>query len=358
MNKEVCKRFNNVWEWISDGLVVGINTNINKNLEKYCDNGSCDDPFGKVNAGCLYLFDEFFAGFTQFNSVAKRKINIVDYILIWLGYMLNRIKNNENDIIYSFYNTYINNDDKDNKYNKIITGVTGYETYNELVDKKEDLMSIDIKVMSRFYDAFILLCDICTGVNENNSNCDNNLGKAEEFVEKYDELNEDYYNGINSPNELVDKKEDLMSIDIKDMSKFYDTFILLCDICTGVNEEQQNCNKLSEKANEFAKKYDELNEDYYNGIYSPYNQLLSTLSDDYYNLKSICYDFPLLPTYSRKYVIKSTLISIGFIFVAVSILLGIAYKYSLLGFRKRSQKQCLRERIKNIKKKLIINKLF
>ncbi|EAA16289.1 PIR protein [Plasmodium yoelii] len=288
MNKEVCKRFNNVWEWISDGLVVGINTNINKNLKKYCDNGSCDDPFGKVNAGCLYLFDEFFAGFTQFNSVAKRKINIVDYILIWLGYMLNRIKNNENDIIYSFYNTYINNDDKDNKYNKIITGVTGYETYNELVDKKEDLMSIDIK----------------------------------------------------------------------DMSKFYDTFILLCDICTGVNEEQQNCNKLSEKANEFAKKYDELNEDYYNGIYSPYNQLLSTLSDDYYNLKSICYDFPLLPTYSRKYVIKSTLISIGFIFVAVSILLGIAYKYSLLGFRKRSQKQCLRERIKNIKKKLIINKLF
>ncbi|CDR19172.1 YIR protein [Plasmodium yoelii] len=285
MSVEMCKRFKNVREWLSYDVVVGNNTNINEKLKNYCDNGSCDASFGKVNAGCLYLFDELFKDYEKFNSVAKRKINIVDYILIWLGYMLNLIKMNENATIDLFYETYINNDQK---YNIKINGVTGYKTYNELVDKKEDLMSIDIKDMSKFYDAFILLCDICTGVNEEKKNCDNYLEKAEEFVEKYDELNEDYYNGINSP----------------------------------------------------------------------YNQLLSTLSDDYYNLKSICYDFPLLPTYSRKFVIKSTLISIGFIFVAVSIFLGIAYKYSLLGFRKRSQKQCLRERIKNIKKKLIINKLF
>ncbi|VTZ77942.1 PIR protein [Plasmodium yoelii] len=285
MSVEMCKRFKNVREWLSYDVVVGNNTNINEKLKNYCDNGSCDASFGKVNAGCLYLFDELFKDYEKFNSVAKRKINIVDYILIWLGYMLNLIKMNENATIDLFYETYINNDQK---YNIKINGVTGYKTYNELVDKKEDLMSIDIKDMSKFYDAFILLCDICTGVNEEKKNCDNYLEKAEEFVEKYDELNEDYYNGINSP----------------------------------------------------------------------YNQLLSTLLDDYYNLKSICYDFPLLPTYSRKFVIKSTLISIGFIFVAVSIFLGIAYKYSLLGFRKRSQKQCLRERIKNIKKKLIINKLF
>ncbi|CDS44323.1 YIR protein [Plasmodium yoelii] len=285
MSIEVCKRFKNVREWLSHEVIVGHNININEKLNKYCDNGSCDAPFGKVNAGCLYLFDEFFAGYTPFNDVAKRKINIVDYILIWLGYMLNLIKINENGTIDLFYETYINNDQK---YNTPIDGVTGYKTYNELIYIKEDLMSIDIKAMSKFYDAFILLCDICTGVDENRSNCDNNL----------------------------------------------------------------------ENAKKFAKKYDELNEDYYNGRDSPYNQLLSTLSDDYYNLKSICYDFPLLPTYSRKFVIKSTLIPIAFIFVAVSIFLGIAYKYSLLGFRKRSQKQCLREKIKNIKKKLIINKLF
>ncbi|EAA17919.1 putative yir3 protein [Plasmodium yoelii yoelii] len=258
MSVEMCKRFKNVREWLSYDVVVGNNTNINEKLKNYCDNGSCDASFGKVNAGCLYLFDELFKDYEKFNSVAKRKINIVDYILIWLGYMLNLIKMNENATIDLFYETYINNDQK---YNIKINGVTGYKTYNELVDKKEDLMSIDIKDMSKFYDAFILLCDICTGVNEEKKNCDNYLEKAEEFVEKYDELNEDYYNGINSP----------------------------------------------------------------------YNQLLSTLLDDYYNLKSICYDFPLLPTYSRKFVIKSTLISIGFIFVAVSIFLGIAYKILCCG---------------------------
>ncbi|VTZ80378.1 PIR protein [Plasmodium yoelii] len=288
MNVEVCKRFENVREWLSHELIVGNNANINEKLKNYCDNGSCDASFGKVNAGCLYLFDEFFAGYEKFNSVAKRNINIVDYILIWLRYMLNLIKTGDNDIIYSFYETYINNGGTDNKYNKRIEGVSGYHNYKDLIDIKKNLMSIGIKAMSKFYDAFILLCNICTGVNEEKKNCDNYL----------------------------------------------------------------------EKANEFAKKYDELNEDYYNGRDSPYNQLLSTLSDDYYNLQSICYDFPLLPTYSRKFVIKSTLIPIAFIFVAVSILLGIAYKYSLLGFRKRSQKQCLKERIKNIKKKLIINKLF
>ncbi|ETB63194.1 hypothetical protein YYC_00267 [Plasmodium yoelii 17X] len=253
MNKQVCKKFQDVSKWLSHEVIEGINKNIDENLKKYCDKGSCGDPFEKVNAGCLYLFDAFFAGYSQFNSVANRNINIVDYILIWLGYMLNLTIAKDNGSIETFYNTYINND---RKYNTKIKDVTGYQTYNELIYIKEDLMSIGIKAMSKFYDAFILLCDICNGVDENSSNCGNYL----------------------------------------------------------------------EKANEFAKKYDELNEDYNNGRDNPYNQLLSTLSNDYYNLKSICYDFPLLPTYSRKFVIKSTLIPIAFIFVAVSIFLGIAYK--------------------------------
>ncbi|VTZ79216.1 PIR protein [Plasmodium yoelii] len=282
MDKEVCERFKNVRGWLSHELIVGNITNIDGNLKKYCGNGSCDDPFGKINAGCLYLFDEFFAGFKQFTSVAKRKINIVDYILIWLGYMLNLNKINENGTIDLFYETYINNDDTDNKYNQEIDDVAAYTSYKDLIDKKENLMSIDINDMSKFYDAFILLCDMYIKL-EKNSNCDNYLEKAKKFAEAYDVLNEDYYNGEGSP----------------------------------------------------------------------YNQLLSTLSNDYCNLKNKCNQFPTLPTYSRRFVIKRTLIPIAFMIVAVSIFLGIEYKYSSLGFRKRSQKQCLREKIKNIMKKMI-----
>ncbi|CDS44205.1 YIR protein, partial [Plasmodium yoelii] len=226
MNVKVCEKFENVRKWLSYEVIVGNSANINEKLKNYCDNGSCDGIFDKINAGCLYLFDEFFAGFTQFTSVAKRKINIVDYILIWLGYMLNLNKINENGTIDLFYEAYINNDQK---YNTPIDGVTGYKTYNELVDIKEDLMSIDINDMSKFYDAFILLCGICTGVNEEKKNCDKYLEKAKKFVETYDALNEDYYNGEGSP----------------------------------------------------------------------YNQLLYTLSNDYCNLKNKCNQFPTLPTYSR-----------------------------------------------------------
>ncbi|VTZ80346.1 PIR protein [Plasmodium yoelii] len=294
MNKEVCKKFQDVWtnlEYDSSSEIYKFKDN--KDFKEYCTNENCDNDLDNISAGCLYLFNEIFGNPTSFSFIAKGNTNIVEYILIWLSYMLNYKRMNENDSIEPFYEIFINKYteynkyNKDNKYNEKIVGVTDYENYKDLIDKKQNLMSISTKDMSKFYDVFILLCDM--------------------YIEF---------------------------------------------------ETNSDCNKFSGQAKEFAKKYDELNEDYNNGKGSPYNQLLSTLSNDYNNLKNKCNDFPSLPTYSRRLVIKRTLIPIAFIFVAVSIFLGIAYKYSLFGFRKRFQKQCLRERIKNIKKKLIINKLF
>ncbi|ETB59021.1 hypothetical protein YYC_03313 [Plasmodium yoelii 17X] len=259
----------------------------NTDFKEYCTDENCNSDLDNISAGCLYLFGAFFGSSSSFNSVAKRNTNIVDYILIWLSYMLNYKRMNENDSIEPFYEIFINKyskynkGNKDNKYNEKIRDVTDYESYKDLIDKKQNLISIYVKDMSKFYDAFILLCGMYIEF-ETNSYCDNCLEKAKSFVETYDELNEDYNNGKGSP----------------------------------------------------------------------YNQLLSTLSNDYNNLKNKCNHFPSLPTYSRRLVIKMTLIPIAFIFVAVSIFFGIAYKYSLLGFRKRSQKQCLREKIKNIKKRM------
>ncbi|VTZ82025.1 PIR protein [Plasmodium yoelii] len=285
MNKEVCKKFQDLRNSLTDylngnGRYEFINEN---NFDEYCTDNKCDDNLGKINAGCLYLFDAFFKNSANFVSVAKSNINIVEYIIIWLSYMLFFTTIDENDSINIFYKTHINNDDTDNKYNQEIDDVAAYTSYKDLIDKKENLMSISIIDMSYFYDAFILLCDMYIAFNNQSPNCDNYLNNAKKFVEMYDALNEDYYNGEGSP----------------------------------------------------------------------YNQLLSTLSDDYCNLKNKCNQFPTLPTYSRRFVIKRTLIPIAFMIVALSIFLGIEYKYSLLGFRKRSQKQKLREKIKNIMKKMI-----
>ncbi|ETB56100.1 hypothetical protein YYC_05861 [Plasmodium yoelii 17X] len=55
-------------------------------------------------------------------------------------------------------------------------------------------MSIGIKDMSKFYHAFNELCNMYNIFDSKNPDCKNYLGKAKKFVEKYDELNEDYNN--------------------------------------------------------------------------------------------------------------------------------------------------------------------
>ncbi|CXI27470.1 Plasmodium variant antigen protein Cir/Yir/Bir, putative [Plasmodium berghei] len=152
--------------------------------------------------------------------------------------------------------------------------------------------------------------------------------------------------------DLIDKTN-MMNMDIKDISKFYD--------------------------NEFAKKYDEIKEDYNNTDSSSYRQIFSTLSIDYNNLKNKYKDvqdsdFPTLPEINtsqnttkipdetseqnsainsvQNYNVTSSssivskLIPVLSIFDAISVFWGIEYKYSLFGFRKQSQKQHLREKLK------------
>ncbi|ETB63529.1 hypothetical protein YYC_00006 [Plasmodium yoelii 17X] len=114
-------------------------------FKEYCTGDKCNDYPGKINAACLYIFDAFFKNYNIFVSVAKSNINIVEYIIIWLSYMLNFIKLYENTSIEPFYNKYINNDDKDNKYNEKIDDVIGYQSYKDLIDKKQNFMSIGTK---------------------------------------------------------------------------------------------------------------------------------------------------------------------------------------------------------------------
>ncbi|SBW38354.1 Plasmodium variant antigen protein Cir/Yir/Bir, putative, partial [Plasmodium berghei] len=57
-------------------------------LNGYFTNNNCNINLEKINAGCLYLLDAFFKDSSVFSSVAKNNINIVEYIIMWLSYML------------------------------------------------------------------------------------------------------------------------------------------------------------------------------------------------------------------------------------------------------------------------------
>ncbi|ETB58566.1 hypothetical protein YYC_03848 [Plasmodium yoelii 17X] len=284
MDADICKKFQNVREWLPRELIEGTNKNIDDNLTKYCTN-KCEDPLDKISAGCLYLLNEFFRDSSTFGMVAKGNIYIIEYILIWLSYMLNLYKSGDENIIDNFYNTYITNG---SKYTTNIKYISGYKDYKDLIDTNDYFLSMDMSIISKLYDAFNRLCDIYNGLDINNSNCTNCSEKARQFVEEYEKI-----------------------------------------IDHNITEE------------------------------IPYFHVLIHLLNYYDKLKNKYEDFPSTPDIEKiisevtsSSSIVSKLIPILSILVAIAIFLGISYKYSLFGFRKRFKKQQIREKIKNIKKRM------
>ncbi|VTZ80337.1 PIR protein [Plasmodium yoelii] len=250
-------------------------------FKKHCDNENCVGDTDKINARCLHIFDAFFKDKSTFENDAKGNIYIVQYILIWLSYVLSLIESGENDSIGSFYKNYIN---EGNKYNNNIDYIAGYKSYKDLIDKNKYILSMDKSIIYKLYDAFSTLCDIYIEVDANESN--------------------------------------------------------------------SNCEKSSEKTNQFVETYKKIIIDHNIGENIRYFYVLINLLTDYDNLKTKCKKFPSTPDIKKiiseatSSSITSKLIPILSILVAIPIFLGIAYKYSLFGFRKRFQKQKLREKLK------------
>ncbi|CDU16024.1 hypothetical protein YYC_02362 [Plasmodium yoelii 17X] len=295
MNKEVCESFLNVWEFFPDTLTNNEYHEFKNGnfLNSYCNGVTCGTGLEKINAGCLFLFNKFF-GNSGFSHKAKNNINFVDYIMIWLIYMLSLKENSNKNSLKFFHTTYINSD---LKYKSTVDHVEGCSNFKDIIEKRHTLTNDDM--------------------------------------------------------------------DYKIISELYNAFKLLCEMYIDFDEKTSNCAKCSEKAKKFVEKYKKLIEDHNNTNGSSYNKILSTLSTDYDNLKNKCNgnsSFPSIETMQSSGIISedasssssigNKLISVLSIFGAIAFLLGISYKYSLFGFRKRGQKQYLREKIKKIKKKM------
>ncbi|ETB56057.1 hypothetical protein YYC_05903 [Plasmodium yoelii 17X] len=202
MNKEVCEKFMNVWDSFPDKLdndkyYKFENNNI---LNSYCDNDQCEDDIKKISAGFFYLLSKFFGDPNSFNFDEKSNNDIFYYIMIWLSYMLNLKKNDLNNSLQYFYDIDISNQ---NKYKNSIVGFAKYNSFKELLDEKK-IVNMDIKAISKFYDAFKSLCTMYNGFNDNTSDCTKYLNGANEFANKYKDLNEDHsITGNNLYNQLL-----------------------------------------------------------------------------------------------------------------------------------------------------------
>ncbi|ETB58544.1 hypothetical protein YYC_03873 [Plasmodium yoelii 17X] len=275
MNKDLsfinCNLFFAVRGWFPDKLDSGNYKFIDDNQYKRHLTKETYTDIDKINGWCLFLFNRIFMDSHLYEYYANSNIYFVGYILAWLSYKLNQKTNNGISNLMDFYTDHM---EKINEYQTPIEGITDYTNYIELINKNMDLLDINFEDMSKFYEAFILLCDMYDGLDDVSPKCEKYLEYNNDFLKKYEEL----------------------------------------------------------------KKYSSTSEN------NSYIQMLSILSNYYDNLKSKCNNFSSILTY--------LLISIAFIFVSIPIFLVISYKYSLFGFRKRFQKQKLREKLKNIKKRM------
>ncbi|CDS44090.1 PIR protein [Plasmodium yoelii] len=334
MNKEVCEKFKNIWDAFPDTLdnsknyqfndFVLLNNKCNKDnfSNNYCNNidfsnSFCDinkfqSDFNRISAGFLYLLDEFIKDCGVAPSPAKYNINIVDYILIWLSYMLNLKISEEENIITCFYSEYIFNC---GKYKTQINELTDYDSYKELIDKKLDVLNMDSNNVSKFYKVFKSLCEMYNELDDDKTKCKKYLEDDNEFDQKYKELKNDS--------------------DIADKSPYKE---ILSTLSTDYENFKKECNDTSSSTSEETLKNPEQRS------VEGYKQLFGgDFGGDFEEIFGQGSE-PSSEVIPSSLSITNKLIPVLLIFGAIPIFFGISYKYSLFGFRKRFQK--LREKLK------------
>ncbi|SCL85817.1 CIR protein [Plasmodium chabaudi chabaudi] len=304
MDEEMCQYFKIIWDDFPDTLSDGnYNFNASGFCDTYCDENcddNCDTDLDKINAGCLYFLKTFLGNYDSINNDATSYMNIAQYIIIWLSHMLSLKKNDNISNLNDFYNAYIKDDEKYNeKYNEEITDDSDDTTYKNLINKIISSMNMDMSIISKFYNALKILCNMYNEINSETPNCRNYYGKTKNLFDEYKKLLND------------DIKDSPYNKLLSTLSTDYDNFKSFCaKKCNGCNDIPTH---LDIKTAQFSAHGSELT--------SSSSSVASKL-------------------------IPALLIS------SIPIFLGIAYKYSLFGFGKRVQRQNLREKPKKIKKKM------
>ncbi|SCL82705.1 CIR protein, partial [Plasmodium chabaudi chabaudi] len=174
-----------------------------------------------------------------------------------------------------------------------------------------------------------------------------NFAKLNDFSTKYIVNNECYNEKIKDGDtttykDIIDKKKDLMDMNIIEISKFNGLFSILFYLYYLFHGECLDCEKNSSLANNFADIFKDLIKDSSNKENSPFSQILSTLLDDYNNL---------INKYGNKCSIPQSISQLTPQKISVESSLqtskgtsspSILNTYSLFGFGKRSQKRYLR----------------
>ncbi|CDS44966.1 PIR protein [Plasmodium yoelii] len=320
MNRQMCEKFQEVRNSLPDQLNSSgyYQFKDEEFLNNYCNSNQCQSDYDRISAGCLYLLDQLYKDSGVLPSPKDSNPYIVDYILIWLSYMLN-LTNSKGDNIKSFYSAYINSCDK---YKTEISELKDHDNYKDLIDKRKEFLYMDSNIVSKFYEAFKLLCNLYNELDYEKKNCKNYLEDNNEFFKKSEELKKDTsITGNDSYNQLLST-----------LSTDYNDFKKECKEILSPPPKETKDNPGQTLVGISGQGIDDLGQN----VHSSEQYFAQDSGQDAHNS-----DVALSSS-----SIVSKLIPVLLIFGAIPIFLGISYKYSLFGFRKRFQKQKLREKLK------------
>ncbi|SCL84091.1 Plasmodium variant antigen protein Cir/Yir/Bir, putative [Plasmodium chabaudi chabaudi] len=318
MSNEVYKEIKKVDDCLPTGMIsTGVSCSNDRVLNDYCPkkNGErqCETNNDKISAGFIWLlisFENLCVGECSDDEDEK----YAEYGILWLGYRLNQILDEEITTLKDFYTKYI----KDNKDDV---------DYKDRLDDKINSMDINIKDISNIYEAFRILCEMYTVYNENDQKCTNCLENAEEFVQNADEFVQKVEKLNKDPsitkNESYSKILSTLSDDYNYLKDHYDNN---CTGCSNIPKFPEiKTSQISVESSTPSRVQD--NPD-------------SSLQGSEFTSSSSSISSKLIPV---------------LLTFAIPLFLGIAYKYSLFGFGKRVHRKDLREKPKKIKKKMNLN---
>ncbi|ETB60850.1 hypothetical protein YYC_02133 [Plasmodium yoelii 17X] len=285
----------------------------------------------KINGYCLWLFKQFYGDSINFLNNADDNMHIVTYILAWLSYKLNQKTENGITTLKDFYNKHMQNV---NEYNTLIENSTEYKTYIDLINKNKELMDINIKNMSTFYDAFKNLCKMYSELSNAKSKSDEYLEYVNQFAKNYNALiNEN----INDTNDNLFKQ--VLYVALNDYN-----YIKSISNVESIRNKFPELTK-EKKATQDSTIFKESQICEYSGDV-PESRSKGEVSESETDVSISNSGVSEFETAISTPLIANKLIIVLSTLVAIPIFLGISYKYSLFGFRKRDQKQHLREKLK------------
>ncbi|CAD2102781.1 CIR protein PIR protein [Plasmodium vinckei lentum] len=174
----------------------------NGSITKYCPHhkdpqgyGMCFSYLEMARSGVINLLEHLEKYNLEYDKLAE-------YAILFLSYKLKQHSQHKSTNLNYFYTNHIKNN---NDYNKKIKD--NGPTYKDIINKKKDFMAI--KEISKFNVLFSILFSFYNEINKNKLDCKNCSQKANEFVQNFEELNNDSnINGNTSYRKLLSTLSD------------------------------------------------------------------------------------------------------------------------------------------------------